>query len=437
MGRIKTIILGAMGRDYHNFLTFFKNNPNYEVVAFTTSQIIEKHRKFPRELAGKLYKRDIPVHPESELPELIRKLNVDFVFLAYSDLSNQDVHEKASIVLASGANFGLLGTKDTYIKSKKPVIAVTAVRTGSGKSQTSRAIAKILKKNGKKVIAVRHSMPYGNLLKQRCQRFASAEDFKKHNTSIEEEEEYQPWIDNGFVVYAGVDYREILKQAERESDILIKDGGNNDWSFIKPDLNIVVADPHRAGHELTYYPGFVNFLLADVIVINKVDSAKKENILLVKEHSKQYNPKAKIVLARSEIFVDKPELIRNKSVILIEDGPSLTHGGMPYGAGTIVAKRYKCKVVNAQKYAVGSIKEVYRKYPHLKNELPAMGYSNKQIKELEKTINLAKCDTVIDATPANLSRILKINKPIAEVTYELGIEAVKKLESILKEMKFI
>ena len=433
MKRIKTIILGASGRDFHNFLTYFKDNPRFEVITFTTSQILEKHRKFPKELAGKLYKKDIPIHPESELPKLIKKHKIDYVFLAYSDLSNQEVHEKASRVLVAGANFGLLGTKDTYLKSKKPVISVTAVRTGSGKSQTARAIAKILKNNGKKVVAIRHAMPYGNLLKQKCQRFASAEDFIKYNTSIEEEEEYQPWIDNGFVVYAGVDYTEILKQAERESDILIKDGGNNDWSFIKPDLQIVVADPHRAGHELTYYPGFVNFLLADVIVINKIDSAKKENIQLVKQHAKQYNPKAKIVLAKSEIIVDNSELIRNKKCCVVGDGPTLSHGGMSFGAGTLAVKKYNGKIVNPRKYVVGSIKKTFEKYPHLLYEIPAMGYNKRQIKELERSVNRVPCDVVVDGTPVNLARIIKINKPIVNVNYELGKEAVKKLEVILKK----
>ncbi|MBI2084846.1 MAG: GTPase [Candidatus Aenigmarchaeota archaeon] len=438
MKPIRTLIMGAAGRDFHNFNMVFRDNPKYKVVAFTATQIPDiANRSYPNELSGKLYPKGIPIYPEIVLADLIKKLKVDLVVFAYSDVNHEYVMHKASIALANGADFVLLGPNSTMLNSSKPVISVTAVRTGAGKSQTSRAIAEILRKHGKKVVAIRHGMPYGNLLKQKCQWFASAEDFKKHDTTIEEEEEYQPWIDHGFVVYAGVDYGEILREAENESDVIIFDGGNNDWGFIKSDLYIVVADPHRPGHELTYYPGFVNFLSADVIVINKIDSAKKENIEIVRQHAKQYNPKAKIILAKSPVTVDKPELIRNKRVILTEDGPSLTHGGMPYGAGSIVAKRYKCKVVNAQKYAVGSIKKVYKKYPHLKNELPAMGYSSKQIKELEKTINSAKCDAVIDATPANLSRILKINKPIANVTYEMGKEAVKSLEAILKKTKFI
>ncbi len=430
MKKYRTIISGAGGRDFNNYLVYFKDNPAFEVVAFTAAQIpgIEK-RKFPKELTNG--KRDIPTYPEYKLQELIRELKIDYVFLSYSDLTHQYVMEFASKVLAAGANFSLLGTNDTYVKSKKPIISVTAVRTGSGKSQTSRAIAEILKKNGKKGVAIRHAMPYGDLLKQRCQRFESIKDFKKNKTTIEEEEEYQPWIDHGFVVYSGFDYKEISKHAEKEADFIIFDGGNNDWSMIKPDLNIVVADPHRAGHELTYYPGFVNLLMADIIVINKVDSAKKEQIDIVKQNIREYNPRAKVILARSEIIVDKSELIRNKSVIIVGDGPTLSHGGMSFSAGTIAVRRYGGKIVDPRKYAVGSIKKTFKEYPHLKNELPAMGYSRKQIKELEKTINRAKCDAIVDATPANLSRILKINKPIVNVNYELGKDAVKKLEEII------
>ena len=431
------IIAGAAGRDLHNFLTYFKNNKDFHVICFTATQIpgIEK-RTFPKKLAGKLYRKNIPIYPESQLSKLIKKHNIDYVFLSYSDLSNQSVMEFASKVLASGANFALLGPKDTYIKSKKPVIAVTAVRTGSGKSQTSRAVAQILRKKGKKVVAIRHAMPYGkDLTKQTCQRFASEKDFKKQKTTIEEEEEYQPWIDNGFVVYAGFDYKEIVKQAEKEADILIFDGGNNDIPMIQPDLHITVADPHRAGHEITYYPGFLNFLLSDIIIINKVDSAKKSDIELVKKHAKQYNPKAKIILARSDIMVDKPKLIKNKFVVVVGDGPTLTHGGMKFSAGTIAAERYGGKIIDPRKYAIGSIKDTFKKYPHLKQELPAMGYSKKQIQDLQNTINKIKCDLVIDGTPANLKRIIKVNKPIIEVNYELGKGAVRQLSQVLKRFK--
>jgi len=436
MKKIKVVIAGAAGRDFSNYLRYFKDNPIFEVVAFTQTQIpgIEK-RIFPKALTGK---KSIPMYPESKLSSLIKKLKVDYVYLCYSDLSHQYVMEFASKVLANRANFALLGSEEIYIKSKKPVIAVTAVRTGSGKSQTSRAIAEILRKHGKKVVGVRHSMPYGkDLTKQRCQRFANQDDFKIQNTTIEEEEEYQPWLDHGFIIYAGFDYKEIVKQAEKEADIIIFDGGNNDVSFLKPDLHVVVADPHRSGHEITYYPGFVNFLTADVIVINKIDSAKKENIGIIKKHAKQYNPRAKVILAKSDLIIDRPELIKNARACTVGDGPTLTHGGMSFGAGTLAVKQYKGKIISPKKYAIGSIKKVYERYTHLKEELPAMGYNKGQIKELEKVINRIPCDIVIDGTPANLKRIIKISKPIVEVNYELGKEATKELHKILKKNKFI
>ena len=438
MKKRNVLIVGAAGRDYWNFLTYFKDNPYYNVVAFTQTQIpgIEK-RKFPAELAGGLYKKDIPFYPEEKLPELIKKLKIDKVVFAYSDVKHEDVMHLASIALANGADFILLGPKSTMIKSKKKIISVCAVRTGSGKSQTSRAIAKILKDSGKKVVAIRHSMPYGDLLKQRVQRFESERDFKKHKTTIEEEEEYQPWIDNGFVVYAGVDYKEILKKAEREADIIIWDGGNNDLPFYFSDLHIVVADPHRAGHELLYHPGEANFRMADVIIINKVDSAKKEDIELVKGNIKKYNPKAKVILARSELIIDKPEMIKGKKCLVVGDGPTLSHGGMKFGAGTLAVKKYNGKLVDPRKYVFGSIKEIYRKYKHLESELPAMGYGKKQIHELELTINKVPCNIVIDSTPANLKRIVKINKPVVQVDYELGSKAIKELKKILKKDKFI
>ena len=436
MKKRNVLIVGAAGRDYWNFLTYFKDNPYYNVVAFTQTQIpgIEK-RKFPAELAGGLYKKDIPFYPEEKLPELIKKLKVDKVVFAYSDVKHEDVMHLASIALANGADFILLGPKSTMIKSKKKIISVCAVRTGSGKSQTSRAIAKILKDSGKKVVAIRHSMPYGDLLKQRVQRFESERDFKKHKTTIEEEEEYQPWIDNGFVVYAGVDYKEILKKAEREADIIIWDGGNNDLPFYFSDLHIVVADPHRAGHELLYHPGEANFRMADVIIINKVDSAKKEDIELVKGNIKKYNPKAKVILARSELIIDKPEMIKGKKCLVVGDGPTLSHGGMKFGAGTLAVKKYNGKIVDPRKYVFGSIKEIYRKYKHLESELPAMGYGKKQIHELELTINKVPCNIVIDSTPANLKRIVKINKPVVQVDYELGSKAIKELKKILKKLE--
>ena len=431
----RVIIAGAAGRDFFNYLEYFKGNKDYEVVAFTQAQIpgIEK-RIFPKALTGN---KSIPMYSEDKLEKLIKKYKIDEVVLAYSDLSYQDVMCLGSRVLSAGANFRLLGTKDTMIKSKKPVVSVTAVRTGCGKSQTSRAIAKVFKEKGKKVVAIRHPMPYGNLLKQRVQRFSSYSDFKKHKCTVEELEEYEPWIKLGFVVYAGVDYKAILKQAEKEADVIIFDGGNNDWSFYKPDLNVVVADAFRPGHELSYYPGFVNFLMADVVLINKVNTAKKADVKIIEENIRKYNPKSLVIKANSVIKADKPELLKNKKVLVVEDGPTLTHGGLKHGAGYTVLKKYKGKMVDARKFAVGSIKKVYEKYKHLERELPAMGYSRKQLKELEKTINKAKCDVVIDSSPSDLSRILKINKPIVEVDYELGSKSIKELEKILKRLKFI
>ncbi|MBS3145518.1 GTPase [Candidatus Woesearchaeota archaeon] len=434
----RVIIVGAAGRDYHDFLQYFKDNKNYNVVAFTQAQIpgIEK-RKFPKKLAGRLYKKDIPFYPEEKLSELIKKLKVDDVVFAYSDIKHEDLMHLASIVLANGANFVLLGPNSTMIKSRKKVISICAVRTGSGKSQTSRAIAKILEDNGKRVASIRHPMPYGDLVKQKVQRFASAKDFKKNKTTIEEEEEYQPWIDKGFVIYAGIDYKEILKKAEKEADFILWDGGNNDFSFYFSDLNVVVADPHRAGHELLYHPGETNFRMADVIVINKIDSAKKEDIEKVKANAKKYNPKAKVILARSELVIDKPEMINGKRCLVVGDGPTLSHGGMKFGAGTLAVKKYNGIIVDPRKYAKGSIKATYNKYEHLEKELPAMGYGKKQIKELEETVNKVPCDIIVDGTPANLKRIIKVKKPIVEVDYELGKNAVDELKKILKNKKLI
>jgi predicted GTPase len=431
----RVLIAGAGGRDFHNYLVYFKDNPDYDVVAFTAAQIpgIEK-RVFPKELT-KSKKKSIPIYSEVHISDVIKKLKIDYVYLCYSDLPHQYVMELASKVLSAGANFGLLGAKDTYVQSQKKVIAVCAVRTGCGKSQVSRAVAELIRKGGKRVVGIRHSMPYGDLTKQTCQRFSSAHDFVKHQTTIEEEEEYQPWIDHGFVIYAGFDYKEIVKNAEQEADILIFDGGNNDIPFIKPDILIVVTDPHRAGDELTYYPGFLNLLLADIVVINKIDSAARNHIEAVKSHIKKYNPKAKIVLARSDLIVDRPELLENKKCAVIGDGPTLTHGGMSFGAGSIAVKKYNGKTVNPKSAAGGSLKKTFLKFPHLQNEIPAMGYSGLQIKELERTVNRIKCDVVVDGTPANLKKIIKINKPLVEVDYEVGKSATLKLKAILKQMK--
>ena len=437
MKKFKVIIAGAGGRDFHNFLTYFKDNKSYKVVAFTQTQIPGiANRKFPKKLAGKLYKKDIPFYPEEKLPWLIKKFDIDEVVFAYSDVSHEYVMHLASIVLANGADFILLGPKSTMIKSKKPVISVCAVRTGAGKSQTSRKIGLILKKLGYRVVAIRHPMPYGNIWKQRVQRFTNYNDLKKNNVTIEEREEYEPWINNGIVVYAGVDYKEILKQAEKEADVILWDGGNNDFSFYYSDLKIVVLDPHRAGHELKYHPGEANFRSADVFVINKIDTAKKSEINLLLKNIKEINSKAKIILAKSKVIVKNSEKIRGKNVLVVEDGPTLTHGGMSFGAGTVAAMRYKARnIVDAEKYASGSIKEVYKKYLHLKKILPAMGYDKKQIEELQETINKAKCDLVIDGSPVNLNKLIKVNKPIIDVDYELEEVGKLNLQKILKGFK--
>lgn len=425
-------------REYHNFLQYFKNNPYYEVVAFTATQIpgIEE-KDYPAKLAGKLYPKGIRIHRESELPWLIKKYKVDYVYLCYSDLPNQYVMEKASLVLANGTNFALLGTKDTMIPSSKPVISVCAVRTGSGKSQTSRAIGEILRKNNKKVVAIRHAMPYGNLIKQEVQRFSKFSDIIENKCTIEEREEYEPWIKRNIVVYAGVDYEKILRKAEKESNVIIWDGGNNDFSFIRPDLQIVVTDPHRAGHEITYYPGFVNLLMADIIIVNKIDSAKKQDIKIVLNNIKKYNPKADIILAKSILTASNPGLIKNKLCLAIGDGPTLSHGGMKFGAATLAIKKYGGKIANPKPHVVGSIKETYKNYPHLGEELPAMGYSKKQIKELEETINRTKCDVIVDGSPVTLSSLIKTKKPIVEIDYEMDKDSIKKLENILRKKRFI
>ncbi len=436
MNKRNVAILGAAGRDYHNFLTKYKNNPYYEVKFFTAAQIpgIEK-RSFPKKLAGKLYKQDIPVFSEEKLPELIKKYDINDVVLAYSDLNHIEVMHKASIALANGANFVLLGPKDTMIKSKKPVISVCAVRTGAGKSQTSRKIAQVLKEAGKKVVAIRHPMPYGNLIEQEVQRFEKYKDFEKHKCTIEEREEYEPWIEKGFVIYAGVDYRKIIEKAEKEADVILWDGGNNDLPFYKPDLHIVVADPHRAGHELLYHPGEANLRMAQVVIINKIDTAKKEDIKLLESNINSVNNKAIIIRAESKIVVSNPSMLRGKKVLVVEDGPTLTHGGMKIGAGYIAAKRAHAKIVSPLKYAVGSIKEVYKKYPHVKDVLPAMGYWKHQIEELQNTINKTPADVVIDGTPVKLAKLIKINKPIVNVEYFLQEKGLS-LKDVLKKRAF-
>ena len=430
--------MGAAGRDFHNFLTYFKNNSYYNVICFTAEQIPGiSNRKFPKELAGKLYKKGIPIYKESTLSQLIKKHKVQNVYLSYSDLSHLDVMHKASIVLASGANFYLLGPDETQIKSKKPLISITAVRTGCGKSQTSRKVAEILRDRGYKVVAIRHPMPYGDLVKQEVQRFSSYKDMKTHKCTIEEREEYDPWVQLGIPIYSGVNYEKILRKAEKEADIIIWDGGNNDLPFYKPDINIVVVDPHRVGHELLYYPGEVNFLSADVIVINKVDSAPKEKTEKLKQNIKQYNPKAKVILAASDLVITTEKPLKGRRVLIVGDGPTLTHGGMSFGAGTIAAKKYKAKIVDPKPFLVGSLKQVYEKYPHLKrgHELPAMGYGPEQNKDLQKTINKSNVDIIIDGTPVNLKEQITLKKDFVEVDYVLREIGRPNLKDILTNFK--
>ncbi len=434
MTALRTLIMGAAGRDFHNFNVFFRDNPDYEVVAFTATQIPNiEGRKYPAELAGKLYPNGIAIYPESDLVKLIKDLKVDQVIFAYSDVPHEYVMHKASTVLAAGADFKLMGLNSTQIKSVKPVVSVCAVRTGSGKSQTTRRVASILTKMGYKVAAIRHPMPYGDLVKQKVQRFATYADLDKHETTIEEREEYEPHIDNGVIVYAGVDYEAILRQAEQEVDIILWDGGNNDFSFYKSDLSIVVADPHRPGHERTYHPGETNVRQADVFVINKVDTADYANVIAVRDSLHEMNPKAIIIEGASPLFVDDPEAIRGKRVLVIEDGPTLTHGGMKYGAGWVAAQRFGAgEIVDPRPFAVGSIHDTYVKYPNTGTILPAMGYGDQMVKDLEKTINKADVDLVISATPIDLTRIIKVNKPMQRVRYELEEIGKPDLEDILK-----
>lgn len=434
MSPIKTLIMGAAGRDFHNFNTFFRGNKDYEVVAFTATQIPDiDDRRYPAALAGDLYPAGIPIHAESELPELIKKHGVQQVIFAYSDVPHEYVMHKASLVNALGADFRLMGTNYTQIKSTKPVVSVCAVRTGSGKSQTTRRVSLILRGMGYKVAAIRHPMPYGDLVKQEVQRFASYADLDKHECTIEEREEYEPHIDNGVIVYAGVDYEKILRQAEKEVDIILWDGGNNDFPFYKSDLQIVVADPHRAGHESKYYPGETNVRAADVFVINKVDTADPEKVIAVRQALREMNPKAIVIEGASPLFVDDPAAIQGKRVLVVEDGPTLTHGEMAYGAGYIAARRFGAKeIVDPRPFAVKSIAATYVKYPKTGPILPAMGYGEAQTRDLEATINAADVDMVIIGTPIDLTRVLKINKPYQRVRYELQEIGQPTLEDVLK-----
>ncbi len=430
----RILIMGAAGRDFHNFNVLFRKDVSSEVVAFTATQIPNiAGRKYPPELAGELYPDGIPIYEEKMLTSLIEKHKIQQVIFSYSDVSHEYLMHRASEVLAAGADFRLINPVSTMLPSTKPVISVCAVRTGSGKSQTTRKVTQILKDAGKKVCAVRHPMPYGDLVKQRVQRFAAMEDLDRHNCTIEEREEYEPHINRGITVYAGVDYQAILTEVEKEAEIIVWDGGNNDTPFYKSDLEIVVADPHRPGHETSYYPGEVNFRRAQVIVINKIDTASFEGITKVRQSIRKNNPKAVVVDAASPIFVDDPSLIMNKRVLVIEDGPTLTHGEMKYGAGIMAAQKFAAsEIVDPRPYAVDTIAETFRIYPGIGTLLPAMGYGAKQMKDLEETINRADCDVVVIATPIDLRHLVKLNKPAVHVTYELQTIGSPSLEDVLK-----
>ncbi len=432
----KLIILGAAGRDFHDFNTYWRDNPDVEVVAFTATQIPDIHgRTYPAILAGPKYPKGIPIYAEEELPELIRRHGVDLCTIAYSDLPHEVVMHKAALVNAAGADFIILGHKHTMLKSRLPVIAVCAVRTGAGKSQTSRAVVRVLKKLGKKVAAVRHPMPYGDLSKQICQRYATYEDLDRYECTIEEREEYEPHIDAGNIIYAGVDYARILAEAEKEAEVILWDGGNNDMSFYKPDLYITVLDPHRPGHERRYYPGETNLYMADVIVLNKMNTARPEDIDTVLKSIQEVNPRATVVRANSPVTVDDPAAIRGKRVLVVEDGPTLTHGEMKYGAAHVAARQNgAAAIVDPRPHAVGSIKGTFEKYRHLTDILPAMGYGRKQIQELEQTINAVDCDVVLIGTPIDLRRVLKINKPTVRVSYELEEIEPGQLEAAIRKV---
>src|SRR5690625_1349852 len=437
MVRKNVIIIGAAGRDFHNFNTYYRDNKAYQVVAFTAAQIPDiEGRVYPHELAGELYPDGIPIYDEEELPDLIKKFNVDEFVFAYSDLNYTDVMRVSAIVNAAGADFKLLGPRHTMLKSNKPVISVCAVRTGTGKSQTSRKIIELLMEHHLKVIVIRHPMPYGDLVVQRVQRFATVDDLKKHDCTIEEMEEYEPHIERGNIVYAGVDYADILEAAENDPDgcdVIIWDGGNNDYSCYQSDMSITVLDPHRPGHELNYYPGEVSLRNTDVAIINKIDSADSTSIQMVENNVRTVNSDAALIKAKSPITVDQPAIIEGKRVLVVEDGPTLTHGEMALGAGTVAAERLNAKeLVDPRPYTVGSLTETFATYQHLGNVLPAMGYGKQQLEDLEKTIDQTDCDTVIIGTPIDLSRVIQINKPYTRIHYELEEEGSPNLNYILE-----
>jgi predicted GTPase len=431
----KVIIMGAAGRDFHNFNLYFRDNPDYRVVAFTVAQIPLVHdRIYPPELAGALYPEGIPFYLEAELEGLIRDHRVDLVVFSYSDVPHVEVMHKASLVMAAGADFLLPGAARTMLQAAKPVIAVCAVRTGSGKSQTTRKICGILQSLGKKTVVVRHPMPYGDLKREVVQRFAGFEDFSRHQLTIEEREEYEPLVDQGLVVYAGIDYQQILAQAEREADVIVWDGGNNDTPFFKPDIHVVVFDPLRPGHELLYYPGETNLRMADIAIISKVDFAPGGNITEVRRNIQKVAPRADIILAGSPVLVNTPKKIHGKTVLVVEDGPTLTHGGMAFGAGFVAAEQYgAAAIVDPRPFAVGTLTAVFEQYPHIGPVLPAMGYSEAQIKDLAATIANTPCDLVLFSTPINLCRLLSCNKPTLRVGYEYADHGEPRLEEVLKQ----
>ncbi|MCF8219151.1 MAG: cyclic 2,3-diphosphoglycerate synthase [Bacteroidales bacterium] len=432
------IIIGAAGRDFHNFNTYFRGNDSFNVVAFTAAQIPDiDDRKYPAELAGELYPEGIPIYSEEELPRLIKELEADDCVFSYSDVPYQKVMNVTSIVNAAGANLMLLGAKDTMVKSTKPVVAVGAVRTGCGKSQTSRRIIELLMNKGLKVVAVRHPMPYGDLVAQKVQRYAELDDLKKHKCTIEEMEEYEPHIVRGNVIYAGVDYEAILREAEKDPDgcdVILWDGGNNDFPFYKPDLNVTVTDPHRAGHELNYYPGETTLRLADVAIINKMDSAAPENIQTVRKNIEKVAPHATVVDGASPIKVDDPSVIKGKRVLVVEDGPTLTHGEMKLGAGTIAAQKFgAAQLIDPRPFTVGKLSETFEIYPNIGTLLPAMGYGEQQLKDLESTINNTDCDAVIIGTPIDLNRLIDIKKPTTRVYYDLQEIGDPNLQDIIDD----
>lgn len=429
----KVIIMGAAGRDFHNFNIYFRDNPRYSVVAFTASQIPAiENRRYPPDLSGALYPNGIPIYPEAQLAALIQQYKVDLIAFSYSDIPHIEVMHRASIAMAGGADFILIGATYTMLTSKKPVVSVCAVRTGCGKSQTTRHICRIIQEMRKKVVVVRHPMPYGDLTKQAVQRFSSYTDFTSHQCTIEEREEYEPLVDQGILVYAGIDYEKILNAAEKEADVIVWDGGNNDTPFYYPDVHIVIFDPHRAGHERLYYPGETNMIMADIAIINKVDSADTTQVKQVQNNIEKHAPNADIVFAESAVLVEDPDQIRGKRVLVVEDGPTITHGGMSFGAGTIAATMYKAlRIVDPRPYITGTLTKTFETYPHIGSLLPAMGYSKEQIRDLERTINTVDCELVLFSTPIDLPQLVSINKPSLRVRYEYRDHGRPTLKEVL------